>query len=309
MHKFLVLSLAFILTGFAQTQHTSTPRPAITGISHVTLFADNIPKSKDFYTSLLGWDQVPAAASGSGVRFYANHSQYVELLTPPQPGIADRLDSVAFTTSDADALRKYLGANGVSVPEAVTVEKNGDRSFLIHDPEGNKVGFTQEGKHPPALPPTASERLSSHIMHAGYVVRNRAVLDHFYKNLLGFHLYWQGGSREDRVDWVMMQVPEGTDWVEYMLYLPANPSLMQLGSANHLSPGVVSVADLQGKLEARGWKPADGKNPQILGVDGKMQLDLTDPDGTRIEFMEFLPVKKPCCSPYTGRQPSASASW
>jgi catechol 2,3-dioxygenase-like lactoylglutathione lyase family enzyme len=309
MQEFLVLSLAFILTSFAQTQQTSTPRPSITGISHVTLFANNIPKSEKFYASLLGWDQVPATGTESGVRFYANHSQYVELLTPPQPGLADRLDSVAFSTSDAGALRKYLGAHGVSVPDAVTVEKNGDRSFLVRDPEGNKVGFTQEGKHPPARPPTASQRLSSHIMHAGYVVRNRAALDHFYKDLLGFHLYWQGGSPEDRVNWVMMQVPDGTDWVEYMLYLPANPSLTELGSANHLSPGVVSVAELQRKLEEHGWKPTDGKNPQILGVDGKMQLDLTDPDGTRVEFMEFLPVKKPCCSPYTGSQPSVSSSW
>ena len=81
-------------------------------------------------------------------------------------------------------------------------------------------------------------------MHAGYMVRNRAALDHFYKDLLGFHLYWQGGNPADRVDWVMMQVPDGTDWIEYMLYLPASPSLAQLGSANHLAPGVTSVAEL-----------------------------------------------------------------
>jgi catechol 2,3-dioxygenase-like lactoylglutathione lyase family enzyme len=244
-----------------------------------------------------------------GVRFYANHLQYVDLVSPPSPGLADRLDLVAFATSDADALRKYLGAHGVAVPQTVTVEADGSRSFVVRDPEGNKVGFTQQGDHPPAEPASATNSLSSHIIHAGYVVRNRAALDHFYKDLLGFHLYWQGGNPSDRVDWVMMQVPNGSDWVEYMLYLPANPSLAQLGSANHLAPGVASVAELQAKLEARGWKPAPNKNPQVLGVDGKMQLDLTDPDGTRIEFMEFQPVQKPCCSPYTGAQPGPSASW
>jgi hypothetical protein len=72
---------------------------------------------------------------------------------------------------------------------------------------------------------------------------------------------------------------------------------------------VVSVAELQRKLEERGWTPPEGKNPQVLGVDGKMQLDLHDPDGTRIEFMEFAPVKKPCCSPYTGTQPTPSPAW
>jgi hypothetical protein len=109
----------------------------------------------------------------------------------------------------------------------------------------------------------------------------------------------------------MMQVPNGTDWIEYMLYLPANPTRGQLGSADHIAPGVVSVAELQRRLEQRGWKPPVGRNPQVLGVDGKRQLDLTDPDGTRIESMEFAPVQPPCCSPYTGRQaaPSDPATW
>jgi catechol 2,3-dioxygenase-like lactoylglutathione lyase family enzyme len=309
VHKVLVAGFLFVFSVFVQAQQESAGRPAITGISHLTLFADDIPKSEAFYGTLLGWEQVPASDARPGVRFYANHLQYVELVSPPKPGVADRLDSVAFATSDAEALRKYLGARGVKVPEAVTVESNGDLSFMVRDPEENKVGFTQAAGHAPAAPANAAGRISSHIMHAGYVVRDRAALDHFYKDLLGFHLYWQGGNPASRVDWVMMQAPEGTDWIEYMLYLPADPSLAQLGSANHLAPGVVSVVELQKQLEARGWKAAAGKNPQVLGVDGKMQLDLNDPDGTRVEFMEFLPVATPCCSAYTGKQPSASSSW
>jgi catechol 2,3-dioxygenase-like lactoylglutathione lyase family enzyme len=306
--KPLLMALALMIPGSSLAQPT-TLRPAITGISHLTLFADDMAKSKKFYASLLGWDPIPPIGANSGIRFYANHVQYVELISAPSPGLTDRLDSVGFSTADADALRRYLGAHGVSVPRAVTVEKDGNRHFLVHDPEGNKVEFVQEGNHPPAIPKSASQRLSTHIMHAGYVVRNRPALDHFYKDLLGFHLYWQGGHPESRTDWVMMQVPNGTDWIEYMLYLPATPSRTQLGSANHLAPGVVSVAELQRRLEQRGWKPAANTNPQILGVDGKMQLDLTDPDGTRVEFMEFKPVRDPCCSPYTGAQPSASTAW
>jgi hypothetical protein len=94
-----------------------------------------------------------------------------------------------------------------------------------------------------------------------------------------------------------------------MLLLPAHPSPQDLGSANHLAPGVVSVAELQRALEARGWKAPPNGNPQVLGVDGKMQLDLHDPDGTRVEFMEFAPVKEPCCSPYTGAQPVPAPGW
>jgi catechol 2,3-dioxygenase-like lactoylglutathione lyase family enzyme len=300
--------LALSVPSVVPAQQT-TSRPSITGISHLTLFADDIAKSKEFYASLLGWDPIPASGAQSGIRFYANHAQYVELITPATPGGPNRLDSVGFSTSNAEALRKYLGANGVDVPKAVTVEKNGDRSFLVRDPEGNKVSFVQEGNHPPRAPKSVSEEASNHIMHAGYMVRDRAALDHFYKDLLGFHLYWQGGNPDTQINWVMMQVPNGTDWIEYMLLLPASPSRAQLGSADHLAPGVTSVAELQARLEKRGWKPADNKNPQVLGVDGKMQLDLHDPDGTRVEFMEFKPVKDACCSAITGVHPSPTPGW
>lgn len=300
---------AAVLPALALAQPAPAPRPAITGISHVTLFADDLAKSQQFYQGLLGWDQVPSGPASSGVRFYANHSQYVALLSPPSPGLANRLDSVTFSTADAEAMRKYLGSVGVMVPDSITVEADGSRSFVVHDPEGNKVGFTQQGNHPPAEPASASQSLSSHIIHAGYVVRDRTVMDHFYQDLLGFHLYWQGGNPPERVNWVMMQVPNGTDWIEYMLMLPAEPSRGQLGTANHFSPGVVSVAELQQKLEARGWKFSSDRSPQTLGVDGKMQIGLRDPDGTRVEFMEFAPIKEPCCSPYTGTQPGPFANW
>jgi catechol 2,3-dioxygenase-like lactoylglutathione lyase family enzyme len=299
-----VVALLLAGTGFAQQ------RPAITGISHVTLYADDVAASGEFYRGLLGWQAVPANGLQAGIRFYPNHAQYVELLAPPVRGQMHRLDLVGFATSNAEGLRKLLASKGVAVPASVTVEADGSRSFLVHDPEGNPVEFTQMGRRLPSPPAAELERrLSTHIMHAGYVVHDRAALDRFYKDALGFHLYWQGGAKASDVDWVMMQVPNGTDWIEYMLNLPADPTRGQLGSADHMAPGVVSVAALQRRLEQRGWKPPAGKDPKVLGVDGKLQLDLHDPDGTRIEFMEFKPVKAPCCSPYTGKQPTASNAW
>ena len=295
-----------LLVGAAGAQRP----PAITGISHVSLYADDLTRSREFYGGLLGWQAAPASVPEAGQRFYANHAQYVELLPPPVAGEVHRYDRVAFATDDAEGLRRLLERKGVAMPSRVMVQKDGSRSFLVHDPEGNPVEFTQQGRKVPSPATEAlSRRLSTHIMHSGYVVHDRTALDRFYKDALGFHLYWQGGAKPGEVDWVMMQVPNGTDWIEYMLNLPASPTRAQLGSADHIAPGVVSVAKLQQRLEQRGWKAAAGKNPQVLGVDGKMQLDLNDPDGTRVEFMEFAPVKTPCCSAYTGVQPSPSDAW
>jgi catechol 2,3-dioxygenase-like lactoylglutathione lyase family enzyme len=287
-------------------------RPAITGISHVVFYADDPGQSTKFYGDLLGWIPQPATSGKDhGIRFYANATQYVELLPPPVLNQSHRLNRVAFATTDAEALRVYLRQNGIAVPKSVSREPDGSLRFIIADPENNPVEFTQNGTHKPATPSQAQldRRLSTHIMHAGYVVHNRAALDHFYKDLLGFHLYWQGWAKPGSVDWVMMQVPNGSDWIEYMLYLPEHPSRQALASADHIAPGVDSVAELQHRLQQRGWVPPSGKDPKVLGVDGKYQLDLNDPDGTRIEFMEFTLAKTPCCATFTGAAPKATPIW
>ena len=178
----------------------------------------------------------------------------------------------------------------------------------MQDPEGHNIEFTQAASHPLPLPASGFHPLSTHIIHAGFVVRNRAAADHFYKDLLGFRLYWQGGQHDGQTNYVAMQVPDGTDWLEYMLSVPANPSRGSLGGANHLAPGVVSVAQAQSVLEQRGWKPSAHEHSQI-GRDGKWQLNLFDPDETRVELMEFQPVQPPCCAPFTGPQPAPTAGW
>ena len=145
-----------------------------------------------------------------------------------------------------------------------------------------------------------SARVSTKLIHAGFVVRDRAAEDHFYKDILGFHLYWQGGMKDDELSWVSMQVPDGTDWLEYMLNVAPNADAHTEGVMNHVALGVASVAAAKDNLVANGWQPAE--EPKI-GRDGKWQLNVYDPDGTRVEFMEFTPVEKPCCTSFTGSHP------
>ncbi len=131
-------------------------------------------------------------------------------------------------------------------------------------------------------------------------MRDRAAEDRFYKDILGFHVYWQGGMHEDEVSWVSMQVPEGTAWLEYMLNIPTNADHHTIGVMNHLALGVSNISATKDKLLTNGWHL--GEEPKI-GRDGKWQLNLYDPDGTRVEFMEFTPVEKPCCSSFMGLHP------
>jgi hypothetical protein len=94
-----------------------------------------------------------------------------------------------------------------------------------------------------------------------------------------------------------MRVPDGSDWLEYMLNV-RNPSPKTLGVMHHLALGAPSVADAYNRLLERGVTPTE--KPKI-GRDGKWQLNLYDPDFTRVELMEPAPVQTPCCSPMKTR--------
>ena len=87
-----------------------------------------------------------------------------------------------------------------------------------------------------------------------------------------------------------MRVPDGKDYVEFMLYNKL-PEPDARGTKNHMS---LTVPDAQKALEeltqraARGlYKAPEGKEMAIqIGVNRKRQINLYDPDGTRIELME-----------------------
>jgi hypothetical protein len=107
--------------------------------------------------------------------------------------------------------------------------------------------------------------------------------------------------------WVSQQVPNGTDWLEYMV--TGNPlNQAQMGVLNHFSLGVPNMEKVYTVLwnEDRLQGQVDRNGQQIvpkIGRDAKWQLNLIDPDGTRAEVMELHAIGKPCCSPFTAADP------
>ena len=72
---------------------------------------------------------------------------------------------------------------------------------------------------------------------------------------------------------------------------------------DHLSIGVVNMERAVTTLD-REDRLNNPHTPMQIGRDGKWQYNLFDPDDTRVELMEFTPVEKPCCSPFTAPNPS-----
>ena len=186
----------------------------------------------------------------------------------------------------------------MKVPATLKPGLDKNLSFMIDDPEGRKIEFVQympgslhESKFKSLLPDT---RVSDHMIHSGFVVHDRATEDKFYKDILGFQVMWYGGMKDDQISWVDMRVPDGTDWLEYMLNVNNPDSPKTRGVMNHLALGVKSIQPPYQKILDRGGKPPQ---PPKLGRDGKWQLNMYDEDLTRVELMEFKPAEKPCCSP------------
>jgi catechol 2,3-dioxygenase-like lactoylglutathione lyase family enzyme len=299
--KRLVAALAFgVFAVCGHSQTSAVKRPRILGIDHVSFYTTQEDAVKDLYSGVLGLTSAAPVEAGGLVRYVVGE-QWVGFSAAPDPKTTDRMDHVAFTTDNIAALRKYLVANSLKVP-AIEGHADHSLSFTVADPEGHRVEFVERGKTETRAAP-ADSAVSRHMIHTGFVVHDRQAEDHFYRELLGFRLYWHGGMHPDQTDWVAMQVPDGTDWLEYMLNHSEPPDLRLMGVLNHISLGVVDMKKAQAILESHGWKPHDGEKAQ-MGRDGKWQLNLFDPDLSRIELMEFKPVEKPCCSDFTGPHPS-----
>jgi len=300
----ICIFLAAALNAMAPAQTAQVARPLIVGVAHIGLKTADLAAARRFYTGVLGFQEpfslnkTPQEGAGLLLTYFkVNDHQYIEMfpeLTDPK---MDRLSHISFETSDAEQMRAYLSSRGVKVPAELDPMQDGNRGFDVIDPDGHDVEFVEYrpgslhsrnfGKF---LPDT---RISQRIIHVGVVVKDRAAADRFYRDILGFKLQWQGGMKDTDTDWVAMRVPDGTDWLEYMLNVH-NPDPHTLGVMHHLSLGVPSIEAGHELALKRGY-PASAK-PQI-GRDGKWQYNLYDPDFTRVELMEPKPVQKPCCSP------------
>ncbi len=299
-------SLAMLVVGMsvisisAFAQGTAVPRPRILRIDHVSFYTTNADGVKALYSDTLGLASAEPVEAGGLVRYMVGR-QWVGYSAAFESKSNNRMDHVAFTTDNIAALRKYLIAKGVKVP-AVEGHADHSLSFMVLDPNGHRVEFVERDKSEvPA--PAADSAVSRHMIHTGFLVYNRDAEDHFYRELLGFRPYWHGGMHPGETDWFSIQVPDGTDWLEYMLNQPEHPDLRVTGVMNHISLGVADMKQAQALLESHGWKPHGDEKAQ-MGKDGKWQLNIFDPDLTRIELMEFKPVEKPCCSAFTGPHPT-----
>jgi catechol 2,3-dioxygenase-like lactoylglutathione lyase family enzyme len=273
-------------------QEQDLKRPLITGIAHIAFQVGDLAKARAFYGEMLGYEEPFQIYKEDGALaltyFKVNERQYIEIFPGLPPDRDERLLHVALETNDIEALRVYLSAKSVKVPDRVNQGRDGNLNMTIEDPDGHRIEFVQyrpgslhvknKGRY------VSSRRISNRILHAGVTVADLAAADKFYKDILGFSEIWRGGRDEATLNWINMKVPDGTDYIEYML-TTGKPNRQQLGVLHHVA---LLVPDIQESLEILRGRATDQsaiRSPQV-GRNNRWQLNLYDPDGSRAELME-----------------------
>jgi lactoylglutathione lyase len=272
-------------------------RPKVLGVAHMAIYVKDLAKARQFYEGFLGFAEpfmLPAKDGGVRIAFIKiNDNQYLELFNEKDRG-EGQLNHVSFYTSNAGQMRDYLASNGIEAPAKVGKGQTGNWNFNIKDPDGHIVEIVEyspdswtareAGKFMPAT------RVADRIMHVGVLAGDLDKSMKFYGDVLGFKEFWRGSSSPRMLSWVNIKVPDGDDYLELMLY-DKLPEPDARGTKNHVCLMVLdadkALAELRNRAAKGLYTSPDGKEMRIqTGVNRKRQINLYDPDGTRIELME-----------------------
>jgi catechol 2,3-dioxygenase-like lactoylglutathione lyase family enzyme len=263
-------------------------RPLVTGISHVAFRVSDAASARRFYGEVLGLAERPSSGGGR-ISYAVGPRQRIEL-EPGLPATEDeRLSHLAFGTPDTQAMAAYLRAKGLRVEQPADRCEEG--AIRVIDPDGHPIEFVQVSWPPDPGEASAGIALSKRVLHAGLTVRDEQAAHQFYRDALGFSEIWRGGRPEGTTQWVNMRVPDGTEYLEYML-VTSPPDRRQRGTLHHVC---LLVPDIQAAWEESARRTAPAARPAMsrpnVGVNGRWQLNLYDPDGTRVELMEPFRVR------------------
>jgi catechol 2,3-dioxygenase-like lactoylglutathione lyase family enzyme len=286
----------FLLLSFSLCSAQEPKRPRILGVAHMALYVSDLAKARVFYEDFLGYGEPYHLMNKEGnaerIAFIKiNEDQYLELFAEKPREEGFQLNHISFWTDDAEAMRVYLASKGVKVPDKVGKGQIKNSNFNVNDPDGHIVEIVQyepdgwtrreNGKF---LPDT---RISTHMTHLGVLIDKLDASWPFYSGILGFKNIWQGPPNGKTLSWVNAQVPDGTDYLEMMLYSKPPQTRSQRGTKNHICLVVPDIEKAVAILESRRAKTGYTQPIEIkTGQNGKRQANLYDPDETRVEIME-----------------------
>lgn len=245
--------------------------PDLSGIAHVAFRVEDLQKSRDFYKSL-GFEQAFefSEAGKTTVAFIKiNDRQFIELYARKDPSQPGGLLHICFEAADIESVRNAYVKQGLQ-PTEVKKFRAGNLLFVLHDPEGQLLEYTQylpeslhsadRGKH------LGSSRISERLFEATTGVREMEAERAFYTSTLSFEAH----------------APADAD-----LYLPGKSGerikLQSASATPSIAFAVTNVRHAARDLRTRGIK--------VKKTHG--EVSITDPDGAVIVFASPSGLSKP----------------
>jgi catechol 2,3-dioxygenase-like lactoylglutathione lyase family enzyme len=184
----LIAVLALVLTIAIRSQAQSDD---LAGIAHVAFRVADLEKSRQFYETL-GFEKPFEFSEGGKVSelfIKINDRQFIELYPKTQDSQALGFMHVCFEVTDIESLRNAYIKHGLTPPESKKF-RAGNLLFVLHDPEGQLVEYTQylpdsmhtadRGQH------LGEKRISIHLQAAATPAKDPALQRSFYIEKLGF---------------------------------------------------------------------------------------------------------------------------
>jgi len=293
MKEITFLFIASLLAIPVEAQISTPKRPKITGVAHAAFFTKDIDNTRQFFKDYIGYNEpIVLKDTNDNIALTIikiNDRQFVELF-PERSENTNRMYHFAIETDDAEAMRIYLESKGYKVPQTTPKGRTGNSNYFVTDPNGvicEIVQYEPEGltvkNFGQDMPDT---RISTRMSHVGFMTPDLDKAVEFYVDILGFHEVWRGGRDAQKVKWVHLQVPEGNETIELMLY-DEEPTWANMGSMNHICLEVKDVFAAEKILNQR-TLPKDCREhtPPSVGINKKRQINYFTIDGTRVEIME-----------------------
>ncbi len=281
-----------ILLAVAVCQAEKRPDLPLHGIAHVAYKSSDLSKSAEFYTGILGYREAFRFSAADGkpesVFYKVNDQQFIRLDKVAAPAPDNRLAEIAFRTTDIAALERELKARGLK-PSPVEVRRDGNPYITMIDPEGHPIAFVEYKPDSKQVKLDRQllvrERLSTTLWHAGAHVQDKAKMDAFYRDKLGFYPYWTGSRDDGNPLYVHMHMPGlEQNFFEYLVQY-SEPNRERLGSTHHICLRVDDIDSALEKAYQRGV-PRTERHEAKVGMVKHWLANLFDPDGTRVELME-----------------------
>jgi catechol 2,3-dioxygenase-like lactoylglutathione lyase family enzyme len=278
---FLVLMIT--LPQWVFSQPAADERPAIWGIAKITFLVSDFQVARDYYGRFLGFGEAFSYPSDQGtvLSFKVNDRQFLEFIEDPEAVDKNRLVSVSFETENVEQMRQFLKYKGLEVPDRTRTDGAGNEVLLIHDPSGNPLEFIEykassfhlqsKGRY------LSKNRISKRIHHVGLF--NNAITDNdpYYMGILNFK--------------EILRYPEDKNIVPTILYLGMGDCIENIEfyspSDLNFSHPCFLVDDMQETIYTlKERRISESLSQPIIGKGGRWILNMTNADGTRVEFTE-----------------------